>query len=150
MSAGVPFWKAKALEDMSPAEWESLCDGCGKCCLSKLEDEDSGEIYWTSVYCRLFDTQTCRCRDYAHRSEKVADCVLLTPTNVRTIAWLPRTCAYRLVLEGRDLYAWHPLVSGRADSVHEAGASVRGTVTACEDAMASDEDYFVHMLPEEP
>ncbi len=150
MSAALPFWKEKTLEDLSPAEWESLCDGCGKCCLSKLEDEDSGEIYWTSVHCRLFDTQTCRCGDYAHRSEKVADCVRLTPANVRTITWLPRTCAYRLVREGRDLPSWHPLLSGRTDSVMEAGASVRDIVTACEDEMESDEAYFAHMLPEEP
>ena len=92
-----PFWKTKPLEAMSAREWESLCDGCGKCCLSKLEDEDSGEIYWTSVGCRLLDTQSCRCSDYEHRAEKVPDCVRLTPRNVRTIDWLPNTCAYRLV-----------------------------------------------------
>ena len=108
-----PFWKTKPLEAMSPAEWESLCDGCGKCCMSKLEDEDTGEIYWTSVGCRLFDAGLCRCTDYEHRLERVDDCVRLTPENVRTITWLPSTCAYRLVAEGKDLFWWHPLVSGR-------------------------------------
>ena len=107
-----PFWKTKTLEDMSASEWESLCDGCGKCCLSKLEDEDTGDIYFTSVGCRLFDAGTCRCRDYPNRLAVVQDCVGLTPANVRTISWLPGTCAYRLVAEGRDLFAWHPLVSG--------------------------------------
>ncbi|RUW12371.1 YcgN family cysteine cluster protein, partial [Mesorhizobium sp. M1A.F.Ca.IN.022.05.2.1] len=99
-----PFWKTKTLEAMTPDEWESLCDGCGKCCLSKLEDEDTGEIYWTSVGCRLFDAEKCLCSDYANRLARVPDCVGLTPQNVRTITWLPKTCAYRLVAEGHDLY----------------------------------------------
>jgi uncharacterized cysteine cluster protein YcgN (CxxCxxCC family) len=145
-----PFWKTKALEEMSTAEWESLCDGCGKCCLSKLEDEDTGEIYWTTVGCRLLDCTTCRCRDYEHRLERVKDCVGLTPANARTIGWLPNTCAYRLVAEGRDLYWWHHLVSGNPDTVHEAGVSVRGRTTASEDDLEQAEDYFSHMLEEEP
>ena len=145
-----PFWKTKTLEEMSAAEWESLCDGCGKCCLSKLEDEDTGEIYFTSVGCRLFNAGTCRCRDYTNRLAKVSDCVQLTPQNVRTISWLPSTCAYRLVAEGRDLFSWHPLVSGDAESVHKAGISMRGRVTASETEMAEPEDYFDHMLEEEP
>ena len=98
-----PFWKEKTLEEMSAAEWESLCDGCGKCCLSKLEDEDTGEIHFTSVGCRLFNAKTCRCRDYENRQAQVSDCVRLTPENVRTIKWLPSTCAYRLVAEGSSL-----------------------------------------------
>ena len=145
-----PFWKAKTLEEMSEAEWESLCDGCGKCCLSKLEDEDSGEIHFTSVACRLFDAGTCRCSDYANRLSRVHDCVGLTPANVGTISWLPSTCAYRLVAEGHDLYWWHPLVSGDPMSVHEAGVSMRGRITALETDLAGTDDYLDHMLDEEP
>lgn len=146
----LPFWKTKTLEQMSPEEWESLCDGCGKCCLSKLEDEDTGEIYFTSVGCRLFDSGTCRCRDYENRQSIVSDCVRLTPENVRTIRWLPSTCAYRLVAEGRDLYPWHHLISGNRNDVHEQGVSVRGFVTASEEEMHEVEDYFEHMLVGEP
>jgi uncharacterized cysteine cluster protein YcgN (CxxCxxCC family) len=143
------FWKVTPLERMTPQQWESLCDGCGKCCLSKLEDEDTGEIYWTSVGCRLLDCQACRCRDYSNRLKIVEDCVGLTPENVRTIAWLPQTCAYRLVAEGQDLYWWHHLVSGSPNTVHEAGISVRGRVTALETDLPDPEDYFDHMLDEE-
>lgn len=145
-----PFWKTKTLEEMSGPEWESLCDGCGKCCLSKLEDEDTGEIYFTSVGCRLFDAGTCRCGDYPNRLALVPDCIRLTPENVRTISWLPRTCAYRLVADGRDLFSWHPLVSGNPESVHKAGISMRNRVTASETDMDEPEDYFEHMLSEEP
>ena len=145
-----PFWKTKSLEDMSAAEWESLCDGCGKCCLSKLQDEDTDEIYWTSVGCRLFDQNSCRCANYADRLKQVSDCVQLTPANVRTIRWLPSTCAYRLVAAGEDLAPWHPLVSGDRLSVHRAGISVKGKVTALETDLLDDEDYFDHMLAEEP
>jgi uncharacterized cysteine cluster protein YcgN (CxxCxxCC family) len=145
-----PFWKTKTLEEMSPSEWESLCDGCGKCCLAKLEDEDTGDIYWTTVGCRLFDSGACRCSDYANRLKKVADCVRLTPENVRTISWLPGTCAYRLVAEGKDLYWWHWLVSGSPETVHEAGISVRGRVTASESDLDEPENYFDHMLEFEP
>ena len=145
-----PFWKTKTLEEMSGPEWESLCDGCGKCCLSKLEDEDTGEIYFTSVGCRLFNAETCRCGDYPNRMALVPDCIGLTPQNVRTISWLPRTCAYRLVAKGRDLFSWHPLVSGNSESVHKAGISMRGRVTASETEMDDPEDYFEHMLSEEP
>ncbi len=145
-----PFWKTKSLEEMSGPEWESLCDGCGKCCLSKLEDEDTGDIYFTSVGCRLFDGATCRCSDYANRLARVPDCIGLTPDNVRTIPWLPSTCAYRLVAEGLDLYSWHPLLTGDSDSVHRAGVSMRGRVTANETEMSDPEDYLDHMLEEEP
>lgn len=148
--AGEPFWKTKPLDAMSGEEWEALCDGCGKCCLSKLEDEDTGEIHWTSVACRLFDQAKCACGDYANRTARVSDCIRLTPQNVRAIAWLPGTCAYRLVAEGRDLYWWHPLVSGSVDTVHQAGVSVRGRVTASETDLADADDYFDHMLEAEP
>jgi len=145
-----PFWKVKSLERMTPQEWESLCDGCGKCCLAKLEDEDSGDIYFTSVGCRLFDAGLCRCTDYDNRQARVADCIRLTPENVRTIAWLPATCAYRLVAEGRDLPRWHHLVSGSRDTIHRAGKSMQGRVTALETDMAEPEDYFDHLMEDEP
>jgi uncharacterized protein len=137
-----PFWKTKSLEQMTDSEWESLCDGCGRCCLSKLEDDDTGEIHFTHVGCRLLDGQTCRCRDYANRSAQVEDCVRLTPENVRELTWLPPTCGYKLVAEGRDLYWWHPLVSGDAETVHIAGISVRGRCVP-EAAAGDAEDRIV-------
>jgi uncharacterized cysteine cluster protein YcgN (CxxCxxCC family) len=121
-----PFWRAKTLEELDEAEWESLCDGCGRCCLNKLEDVDTGEIAWTDVACRLLDGRSCRCRDYPNRHAAVPDCIGLDPASVRGLAWLPPTCGYRLVAEGRDLYWWHPLVSGDPETVHQAGVSVRG------------------------
>jgi uncharacterized protein len=144
-----PFWKRKTLHEMTGTEWESLCDGCGKCCLSKLEDEDTGEIHWTTVGCRLFDAKRCRCRDYTNRLDKVTDCVQLTPDNVATISWLPATCAYRMLAEGKELEWWHPLVSGRRSSVHEAGISVRGKVTALETDLKTLDEYFDHVSDDE-
>ena len=137
-----PFWKRKRMEEMTSAEWESLCDGCGRCCLNKLEDIDTGATYFTNVACRLFDTQSCRCKDYAARKRKVPDCVQLSPRNVRRIVWLPPTCAYRLVAEGRDLYWWHHLKSGSRETVHEAGQSTRGW-TISEDDAGELEDHLV-------
>jgi len=128
-----PFWKRKTLEQLTKEEWESLCDGCARCCLVKLEDEDDGSIYFTDIGCTLLDGGTCRCRDYRNRSKRVPDCVTLTPEKVRRLSWLPVTCAYRLVAEGKDLAWWHPLVSGDPDTVHQAGVSVRGKVHASED-----------------
>jgi len=122
----VPFWQTKPLEAMSRGEWESLCDGCGQCCLIKLEDEDTGAIAVTRLACKLLDLGSCRCSDYENRQKHVKDCVKLTPEGVRSLAWLPETCAYRLADDGRELPWWHPLVSGTADTVHEAGISVRG------------------------
>ena len=116
-----PFWRGRALTDFSRAEWESLCDGCGRCCLVKLEDEDSGEIHFTDVGCRLLDPATARCRDYGHRARRVRDCIRLTPESAASLTWLPPTCAYRLLARGEDLPDWHPLVSGRRESVVEAG-----------------------------
>lgn len=146
-----PFWRVKRLEEMDAAEWESLCDGCGRCCLNKLEDFDTGEIAWTDVACRLLDGETCRCRDYTKRHEMVADCIQLSPEEVRTLSWLPPTCGYRLVAEGRDLYWWHPLVSGDPESVHQAGISVRGR-TVSEDFWPTEklEERLVTWPAEEP
>ena len=128
-----PFWRTKSLEAMAPAEWESLCDGCARCCLVKLEDEDTGEIAYTDVGCTLLDGASCRCRDYPGRQAKVPDCVRLTPATVRALSWLPPTCAYRLLAEGQDLYWWHPLVSGDPETVHAAGVSVRDRVAGPEE-----------------
>jgi uncharacterized cysteine cluster protein YcgN (CxxCxxCC family) len=122
------FWETKTLAQMSPQEWEALCDGCGKCCLIGLEDADTGEIYLTDVSCKLLDGATCRCKDYPNRKAKVPDCVQLTPDNVGELSWLPRTCAYRLIHEGAPLKSWHPLISGDPESVHKAGVSVQGKV----------------------
>ena len=127
-----PFWRRKALADMTKAEWESLCDGCGRCCLTKLIEEDSNATLYTDVGCKLLDAKTCRCTDYANRQRKVSDCVRLTSRNVRRLTWLPPTCAYRIVAAGGDLPWWHHLVSGSRDTVHQAGISVRGRVSASE------------------
>lgn len=128
-----PFWRVKSLDEMSDAEWESLCDGCARCCLNKLEDMETARVVATDVRCRLLDGDSCRCRDYANRADTVPDCIRLTAREVRTLSWLPPTCAYRLVEEGKDLYWWHPLVSGDPDTVHSAGVSVRGRTVAEED-----------------
>jgi uncharacterized cysteine cluster protein YcgN (CxxCxxCC family) len=129
---------------MTVEEWESLCDGCGKCCLLKLEDEDTGEIEHTDVACRLLDLGTCRCRDYPRRKSLVPDCVILTPRNVQELRWMPSTCAYRLLAEGKDLPDWHPLVSGEEASVHRAGVSVLNRVVSESEVDDADlEDHIV-------
>ncbi len=119
------FWKKKSLEEMSSEEWEALCDGCGRCCLHKLENEDTGEVFYTRVVCRLLDIQQCRCSRYDQRKELEPDCVLVTPQLALRLDWIPKICAYRLLAEGKDLEPWHPLVSGDPGSVHRAGISVR-------------------------
>lgn len=128
-----PFWRTKSLAQMSEAEWESLCDGCARCCLVKLEDEDTGAVVYTDLACHMLDEAACRCRDYANRDREAPDCVRLTPQAVSTLSWLPRSCAYRRIAEGRGLPSWHPLVTGDPDSVHEAGVSVRGRVVVLPD-----------------
>ncbi len=121
-----PFWIEKTLHQMSREEWERLCDGCGRCCLYKLEDDDSGEIYYTDVACRYIDPETCRCGHYEQRQRLVPDCLVLDPGQPEVLRMLPSSCAYRTLWEGRPLADWHPLVSGDPESVHEAGISIRG------------------------
>lgn len=135
------FWTLP-LADLTLGEWEALCDGCGKCCLHKVEDEDSGRIYFTDVGCRLLDRQTGRCRDYAHRQREVPDCVRLTPETVGDIAWLPQTCAYRLRRERKPLPDWHYLLSGDPEAVHRAGESVRGWTVAEDESI----DWEAHLV----
>ena len=132
-----PFWQTVKLADMTAAQWEALCDGCAKCCLVKLQDEDSGEIVFTDIVCNLLDQQSCRCTQYEERTKLVPDCVKLSKDNLDKIDFMPPSCAYRLLHEGKDLPQWHPLVSGRADSVVEAGMSAKGRVIA---EMAFDGD----------
>ena len=127
------FWEDKPLRQMSRAEWESLCDGCGKCCIHKLEDEETGEVHATNVACRLLDRRSGLCRDYRNRKAYVPECVRLTPAKLRDMDWLPGTCAYRRLDEGRPLPDWHPLVTGDPESVHAAGESVRGWTVSEED-----------------
>ena len=134
-----PFWEIKTLREMSVAEWESLCDGCGRCCLIRFEDEDTGEIIPTRVACRLLDAATCACSNYPRRWRIVPDCIKLTPHNVEHLTWMPSSCAYRRLHEGRGLAEWHPLVSGDPETVHAAGVSVRGQVIS-ETALDDIED----------
>ncbi|MHA1523004.1 MAG: YcgN family cysteine cluster protein [Alphaproteobacteria bacterium] len=121
-----PFWRRVPLEKMTDEQWESLCDGCARCCLIKLEDIDTGELAFTNISCRLLDAKTCRCTDYANRSKRVPDCIPIKPKEISKLKWMPPTCAYRLLSEGRDLFWWHPLVSGDPDTVHQASISVAG------------------------
>ena len=145
---GHRFWERKALSAMNDQEWEALCDGCGKCCLNKLEDEDSGEVALTRVACRLLDDDTCRCAQYDIRHQFVPDCIVLKPGNLDTHAyWMPQTCAYRLLWLGKPLPDWHPLISGTPQSVHDAGISVRGTTLSEFDV---PEDEWEEHIIEEP
>ncbi len=141
------FWEKVPLKNMAPKEWEALCDGCGKCCLNKLEDEDTGEVVFTRVACRLLDGETCRCGQYDIRLQFVPECVHLTPQTIDKVAYfMPASCAYRLLSEGKPLYDWHPLISGTAESVHEAGMSVRGwTVPEFE---VPEEEWENHLIEE--
>lgn len=141
------FW-THPLTSLNASEWEALCDGCGKCCLNKLEDEDTGEVAFTRVACRLLDGHSCRCGQYETRKTFVPECVVLEPGGIKNISyWLPQTCAYRLRAEGRPLYDWHPLISGDPESVHQAGMSVRGwTVPEFEVAEDEWEDHIIEDL----
>jgi uncharacterized cysteine cluster protein YcgN (CxxCxxCC family) len=133
------FWEVKSLAQMTVREWESLCDGCGLCCLVRFEDEETGEVIPTRVHCRLFDAEACRCTDYGDRKRHVPDCIKLTPWNIEALEWMPKSCAYRRLHEGRSLPSWHPLITGDPESVHAAGVSVRGQ-TVSEAALADAED----------
>ena len=142
------FWERFTLDELTPREWEALCDGCGKCCLRKLEYEDTGEVDYTNVACKLLDCTTCRCTNYANRKKTVPDCVVITPATLdRILYWMPTTCAYRLMAEGQPLADWHPLISGRAESVHEAGISLAGHMVS-ETGVSDDDldDYIVEGL----
>ncbi len=139
-----PFWKTKRLGEMTREEWESLCDGCAKCCLLKLEDEDTGEIAYTRLHCRLLDADTCQCSDYANRKARVPDCVQLTPRKIEQIKWMPRTCAYRLVDEGQDLPDWHHLVCGDRERIHREGHSIMGRTKSEDTVLEEDQiDWIV-------
>jgi uncharacterized cysteine cluster protein YcgN (CxxCxxCC family) len=139
-----PFWETKCLRQMTVPEWESLCDGCGLCCLVRFEDEETGEVIPTRVHCRLFDGDLCRCSDYADRRKTVPECIKLTPYNIEGLEWMPPSCAYRRLHEGKPLPLWHPLMTGDPESVHEAGVSVRGQ-TFSEDLLADPEDALDHV-----
>ena len=137
-----PFWKTKSLTEMSEAEWEALCDGCGKCCLHKLQDEETGRVHLTVIACRLLDLSACRCSAYTERSTLVPECVRVRPENVLTLA-LPSTCGYRRLAEGRDLPSWHPLVSGDRNSVHVAGKSAHAWAVSESEVDEEDFEDFV-------
>ena len=141
MNGPSPFWE-KPLAALDRGEWEALCDGCGRCCLHKLEDEETGLFYATNVACKLLDRRNGLCADYAHRKERVADCVVLEPGTLGTLDWLPETCSYRLRAEGKPLPDWHYLVSGSRETVHEAGQSTRGW-TVSEDDAGDLEDHLI-------
>ncbi len=143
----LPFWKARPLSGLSPDEWESLCDGCGKCCVTTLEDEETGELFRTSVACRLFDDKTCACRNYSDRKTHVPLCLKLTPENVPELGFFPRTCAYRLVAIGADLPEWHHLVCGDREEIHRRGMSVRGLTLSEADV---DPDLLEHFIIDWP
>lgn len=138
------FWEAKSLSQMTTEEWESLCDGCGKCCLVKLQDPDTDEIAYTDVACVLLDCGSCRCSDYDNRKARVPDCVMLSVKLVDELQWMPSTCAYRLLKEGKPLYWWHPLVSGDPNTVHEASISVRGRVIS--ETHVDDAELVEHVV----
>jgi len=140
----LPFWKKKSLSELSKDEWESLCDCCGRCCLRKVEYEQAGEVYYTDIACKYLDEETCQCIEYARSSSLVSDCLKLSPEDVKNFFWLPATCAYRLIAEGRDLEEWHMLLSKDPESVHRAGYSVRGRVVREESVSEDDvEDHII-------
>ncbi|MBL4812542.1 MAG: YcgN family cysteine cluster protein [Rhodobacteraceae bacterium] len=142
------FWETIPLEQLNRSEWEALCDGCGKCCLNKLEDADTGEVELTRVACRLLDDATCQCSQYETRHQIVPECIVLTPETIaKTMYWLPLTCAYRLRYTGKSLHDWHPLISGDPASVHRAGISMVGQTVS---EFGMDEDDWENYIIEDP
>ncbi len=143
------FWETVPLSKMTQPEWEALCDGCGKCCLNKLEYEDTGEVAYTRIACRLFDGDTCQCHDYLNRKMHVPECVVLTPKTLPKIAyWMPSTCAYKLLFQKKKLPDWHPLVTGDPDSTHTLGQSIKGLTLSELDVPEDDwEDYLIEETP---
>ncbi|CUH78299.1 YcgN family cysteine cluster protein [Tropicibacter naphthalenivorans] len=141
------FWEHKPLKSMTQPEWEALCDGCGKCCLNKLEDEETGEVALTRVACRLLDDATCLCAQYPIRHQFVPECIVLKPSNIESnLYWMPETCAYKLLWNGEPLFDWHPLISGTPESVHAAGVSMRGlTIPEFE---VGEDDWEEHIIAE--
>ena len=142
--ASQPWWQTKSLDQMDDAQWEALCDGCAKCCLVKLEDADTEEIYYTNVSCQLLDTESCRCSDYAGRHKVVDDCMKLDRSNVNKLEWLPQSCSYRLVAAGEALPEWHHLITGDREAMHNYGASLRGKVTS--ELNVHDDDIEDHII----
>lgn len=142
MTPNSTFWKEKSLSQMNEQEWESLCDGCGKCCLNKVIEDETDELFFTNVACQLLNTKSCQCRDYPNRFKKVPDCFKVTLDNRDSFSWLPASCAYRLLDEGKELPSWHPLIVGSAKEMHRLGQSVRGKVI-CETKAGDLEDHVV-------
>ncbi len=138
------FWKSKTLNEMNTEEWEALCDGCGKCCLIRLEDPDTLEVATTKVSCKLFDPKTCQCTNYSERQNIVPTCVQLTPSNIKELKWLPKSCSYRLVSENKELPSWHHLVSGNKNSIHEIKASMKNKTISEQDV--NDEDWVSYII----
>jgi uncharacterized cysteine cluster protein YcgN (CxxCxxCC family) len=142
--AGARFWETKSLSEMTADEWEALCDGCARCCLHKLEGSDTGEVRFTGVRCRHLVESSCRCSDYSRRTELAPNCIDLRREDIASLHWLPSTCAYRLLAEGKPLYDWHPLVSGSDATVHAAGISIRGRVLS--DEFVHPDGYDEHII----
>ncbi len=138
-----PFWRTKSLTEMNREEWESLCDGCGKCCLEKLQDAETGQVYYTNVACDLLDIEACRCTSYAERLTVASHCLCLTPADLDRYFWLPMTCAYRLLHEGKALLWWHPLISGDPETVHAAGVSIRDKVIGARHVHPDDLEAYI-------
>ncbi len=142
-----PFWQVKSLTEMTQEEWESLCDGCGKCCLNKLIDADTDEVYTTSIACRLLDLRTARCKNYPKRQELVSECIKFAPDTMdEYVDWMPDSCAYRLIYQGFDLPEWHPLVTGDPDSAHQAGFSIKGKALRTEEKVPDPNDWFDYII----